>query len=439
MKMKLRTLLTALCAAVLAMNIMPINVAQAAEENAYLAYADEAWIYQYWGEAVDTGVIETNAVITGAGQYTVGLDFTKTAEGKALGLAFIAPMINNGEASFPGYCMTVDSIMVNGAAIEFTKGYTSSDDAIVTRANIYNTWVTEIPIDARTADGNLEGISAVTVDPTLFAEVTTLSVTFTLSEGTGAAAAPTVAPTEAPYVAPSAFKAFIMYSAAENGWECFEPLESGANTATVLGDGTYTVTLKASDIAATGAPTTPNVLIVDIPELATAMEALGKNINNYTEDEKHLLPTDLEISAEVYVDGAKINCKSENINYGNIEEKGTFRLEIYNIWGLHGAAILDNPPVFPEAICPESEISVVFKLKGTGFNTEAAAAAEAALVAEAAAAATPTVAAAATATTTTTAAEEAKDGLSTGLIIGIIAAIVAIAVVAILVLKKKKK
>ena len=85
---------------------------------------------------METGVVATDATVTNPGQYKVGLDFTGTADGKAYGLAFAAPIIKNGSLSFPGYIMTLDAIEVNGAPIEFTKGYTSSDDAVEMRTNI---------------------------------------------------------------------------------------------------------------------------------------------------------------------------------------------------------------------------------------------------------------------------------------------------------------
>lgn len=186
MKKNLKRFLTVLCAVALAMNLMSINAFAAAPDNtAFLSYADTAWMYQYWGDPVDTGVVATDAVVTGVGQYTVGLDFTGTADGKALGLSFVAPQIQSGELNFPGYFIQIDSIVINGSEIEFTKNYTSSDDAITTRSNVYNAWVAELPVDARTVDGSLDGAAAVIVDPMAFAEVETISLTFTLLDADG--------------------------------------------------------------------------------------------------------------------------------------------------------------------------------------------------------------------------------------------------------------
>jgi hypothetical protein len=194
MKKNFKAALTVLFAAVLAFNFIPAKAYAAADNLAFLSYADSSWTYQWWGTGDannSEGVVATEVTVTGVGTYTVGLDFTGTADGKASGLAFTAPQIAAGETNFPGYFMVVDSIQINGADIEFTKGYTSSDDAIATRTNIYNSWVGDLPEDARTLDGDLSDASAVVVNPDDFAEVQTITVTFTLydADGNGPAAA----------------------------------------------------------------------------------------------------------------------------------------------------------------------------------------------------------------------------------------------------------
>ena len=185
MKRNFKAFLTVLSAAVLAFNLLPAN-AQAAEDNtAYLMYADSAWTYQYWADPVDTGVVPTDVTVTGPGEYTVGLDFTGTENGKAADVAFTAIGIKAGETNFPGYFIELNSIKVNGEEVAFTKGYTSSDDKIETRLNIYNSWVATIPEDAHTLDGDISDVSAVIVDPAAFTDVETVYVTFTLYDAEG--------------------------------------------------------------------------------------------------------------------------------------------------------------------------------------------------------------------------------------------------------------
>ena len=143
-------------------------------DTAYLMYADGSWSYQYWGGDAPEGVTATTAEITGPGTYTVGLEFAEEASG----LAFTAVGVVNGEKTFNGYFIDVTEVKINGEAIDLGKGYTSSDDGVTTRENLYNEWVSDIPSDARRADGDLEGVSAIIVDKEAFAAVKTVEVTF---------------------------------------------------------------------------------------------------------------------------------------------------------------------------------------------------------------------------------------------------------------------
>lgn len=181
MKKKLFSLLTAII--ILLVSIAPAVFAADVEDEAYLMFADSSWTYQYWNDGTESKVVATNAAITGAGDYTVGLDFTGTDEGFASGMAFSALGIKDGETQMPGSTIELTAIKVNGADIEFTKGYTSSDDGITTRMNIYNEWVSALPKDARSFDGDLTDAGWIVVDKEAFAMVETIEISFTLHEG----------------------------------------------------------------------------------------------------------------------------------------------------------------------------------------------------------------------------------------------------------------
>lgn len=127
------------------------------------------------------GVKAQNAQVTGAGTYTVSLDFT--ACGGAAGTAFSALGISGGEQFFPGCILSIDEILINGEAVEMTaRGYTTSDDDKCTRVNLYNQWVTKVPEDARTADGSTDGCAATIMNIGDKTKINTVSVTFTLTE-----------------------------------------------------------------------------------------------------------------------------------------------------------------------------------------------------------------------------------------------------------------
>lgn len=128
------------------------------------------------------GIKATNVQITGEGTYTVGLDFTGC--GTAKGTSFSALGISNGEKFFPGYTYTIDEILINGEPYQMVgKGYTASDDGKCTRVNLFNSWVSAVPDDARTADGDLTDCSAQIMPLTKKDKVDTITVTFTVKAG----------------------------------------------------------------------------------------------------------------------------------------------------------------------------------------------------------------------------------------------------------------
>ena len=245
------------------------------EDEAFIAYADSAWAVQYWGGEPDGGVVVNAARITGAGDYSVGLDFTATEAGAANGVAFTALYIQNGEKTFPGYFLKINEIRVNGEAVEFTKGYTSSDDGVTTRMNIFNEWVNEVPSDARSFDGTTEDAAAIILDKAVFGEkVETYEIDFTL-----------VPLTDVAYLmyADSAWAAQYWGGDAEGGVVATKAVGEGAGTYTLGLDFTGTEAGAASGVAftavgvTTGEKTFPGYFI-DVTEIKVNGEAieLGK-------------------------------------------------------------------------------------------------------------------------------------------------------------------
>ncbi len=136
----------------------------------------------YTPDSVTAGVKATDVQVTGEGAYTVALDFTGTAQGYANNTAFSAVGIANGERLFPGYCINITELKINGEPVKLKgRNYTCSDDGKCTRTNLFNEWVTEIPRDkARVMYGDLSGISATVLNRDLdcMSRIETLEVTF---------------------------------------------------------------------------------------------------------------------------------------------------------------------------------------------------------------------------------------------------------------------
>jgi endoglucanase len=152
---------------------------------AWIMYNSSDWSVLYSaGDVYDPvtkteGIIATDVPVTGEGTYTVSLDFTGTGTGFANSAIFSAIGIANGELLFPDYVINIKEVLVNGEPYALNgKPYTTSDDKKCTRLNLVNEWVTSIPKEARTLDGNLNGASPTVLDPATLGNVETLTITF---------------------------------------------------------------------------------------------------------------------------------------------------------------------------------------------------------------------------------------------------------------------
>ena len=252
-------------------------------DKAYLMYADAAWAKQYWGEDAE-GVTATNAVIDGFGDYTVGLEFAEAAEG----LAFTAVGIACGEKTYPGAYIKINEIRVNGEAIEFKKGYTSSDDGVTTRMNIYNEWVNDLPEDAHSFDGTTEDASPMIVDKEAFAGVNKVEVDFTL--------------------VPVTDTAYLMYADAAWAKQYWGEDAEGvtAKNAEITGQGSYTVGLEFAE-----------------PAEGLAFTAVGIKTGEKTFGGYFIDITDIKINGESIEFG---------IGYTSSDDGITTRENIYNEW-----------------------------------------------------------------------------------------------------------
>lgn len=153
--------------------------------KAWIMYSSSDWGISYSvGDVYDpgsatAGIVATDVEITGEGTYTVALDFTGTGSGYANSTVFSAIGIANGEILYPGYCIEIKEVLINGEEYKLTgRPYTTSDDTKCTRVNLYNEWVSAIPDSARTAAGNAMYVSACVLDAATLGNVETIQVTF---------------------------------------------------------------------------------------------------------------------------------------------------------------------------------------------------------------------------------------------------------------------
>ncbi|MBQ0041804.1 MAG: glycoside hydrolase family 5 protein [Lachnospiraceae bacterium] len=123
------------------------------------------------------GIHAHNAVVEGAGEYVVSLDFDEPNTG----LTFAALAIADGENLFPGCVIDITEITYDGVAVDLIANpYTCSDDGKCTRVNLLNEWVGEAPATNRTADGSSDGLSPIILDKTQIKNVRNITIKFNL-------------------------------------------------------------------------------------------------------------------------------------------------------------------------------------------------------------------------------------------------------------------
>ncbi len=200
--MKLRKIFAAVMASAVAVSAMAVTAsavdAQGTDGEALIAFAGGDWTAQYWADGGEWASVEETVIITGDGSYSVTVTANSTGVDEDTGdeyvaegttdIAFAALQVVNGETLFPGMVITIDSIELDGTAVALNgTPYTSSDDGVTTRVNLYNEWVSALPDDARTVDG-----LAADATPTAMANAcgawSTMTVNFTVT-GAGSAAA----------------------------------------------------------------------------------------------------------------------------------------------------------------------------------------------------------------------------------------------------------
>ncbi len=210
--MNIKKIIAGCAASALAVSAMAVSAFAVADGEAYVQFAGGDWLASFYNDGKEYASYNDTVKITGNGSYSVTLhavaSFTDeetgeptTSEGST-DLAFAALSVPNGEVLFPGMIITIDSIEVDGTAVALNGvPYTSSDDKIETRVNLYNEWVSDLPDDARTADGDLSNATSTALGKSIGAWKT-MTVNFTVS-GIEASSEPTTdattdAATEAP-------------------------------------------------------------------------------------------------------------------------------------------------------------------------------------------------------------------------------------------------
>jgi len=155
---------------------------------AWLMWNDGGWALSYSvgddynPDSISAGMKVTDVEITGPGTYTVGIDFSGTQQGVSNSVAFAALGIANGEILFPNYVIDIKEVKIDGEIYRLKgRAYTTSDNGTTTRVNLYNEWVTSVPVGtARMHFGNLAGATPTPINrnDAAIAQIHSIYITF---------------------------------------------------------------------------------------------------------------------------------------------------------------------------------------------------------------------------------------------------------------------
>ncbi len=206
MKKLLSMMLAIMMLATMALGMVPASAeGEATTATAWLLYfasnhEKDQNNFPWWPQhtradhpASETGVEATNAVITGPGNYTVGLKFNWQ---KAEGAIQFNLIINDAERLFPGYYVDITDIRVNGQSIAKNENYygTYHDDTNAGMVPLYNSyWDPFFSPDAqgpqgyRSFDGTPEDATHMVINPDDIVNGDTIEVDFIFAKEAGAA------------------------------------------------------------------------------------------------------------------------------------------------------------------------------------------------------------------------------------------------------------
>lgn len=422
--------------------------------QSYITFSDTAWANQWWNDGNEYPTVTMNqATVTGEGEYTVSCEIKATEEAPAKGFAFMDVEIKDGEKYFPYGYMNIKSVKINGEEVALTgKTYTSSDDGITTRTNLFNEWVdtSNSSFGGRSADGSSD-VTSTPVDVSAFADkdITSVEVTYELVAEGGVPFGSYVETVAEEVDTTGPWTAFLMFAdGKEESWQNYNM--GVGNETQVTGDGVYEVSLTAEQAGGKGKAEPQDgalVFLVDIDGMGKAMKSVGTLRAN---DKDELKDTDAKVKIAVFVDGERITSNSDNLVLGDIEGNGRFRIDISNAYDGSGTGMSENPACDTAALTPEKEIKVVFSITGTGVGTAGDTDLEAYITAKGYGTPASTEAVTEAATEGTTAPEviateaakedDEKEGLSGGVIAAIIGGVVVLlGAICGVVLSKKKK
>jgi hypothetical protein len=321
----------------------PVTVKADSDYTAFLMYCDENWGNGNWDSTYASTTVSSEG-----GSYTVTLNATDVGADGATAIVgaqvFCVDITGAAEglaADGKAFNLTDISVELDGQAIDVDASKVATGDIEEQgnyRIEIYNpggggVTGTDSPIDASaltftntiTVNFSLEVVDAAASDDSSAAEVSTEQT------------------------------AFLMFTDNDWGFGNWDTTLESATT-TVSGDGTYTVTLNATEVGGDGSTGAngAQVFCVDVVGLGASVTDIDA-----------ISVSDVSILA----DGAEVALDASKLITGDIEENGNYRIEIYNAYGDTAA----DSPIDQAAFTFANTLSVTFTLSGITYGASEAA------------------------------------------------------------------
>lgn len=317
----------------------PVKVEAAEDCTAFLMFTDNDWAFGNWDSTLESAT----TTVSGDGSYSVTLNASEVGGDGSTGA--------NG-----AQVLCVDIVGAQAALAEEGKTYNVTDISVTADG-------TEVAVDAsKLVTGDIEengnfrieiynvyGDTAADspIDAAAFTFADSVTVDFTIETvdlvaEDGAAEASTEQ---------TAFLMFTDNDWAFGNWDA--TIESA--TTTVSGDGTYTVTLAASEVGGDGSTAANGAQVFCVDVLG-----LGASVT----DISAITVSDVVVTA----DGAEVAVDESKIVTGDIEENGNFRIELFNVYGDTAA----DSPIDAAGFTFKDSVSVTFTLSGISYGAAAA-------------------------------------------------------------------
>lgn len=175
-------------------NVVKLSGLSDIQLDAWMAFADGAWWPQRTSiDQSGNGVSYSDAVVTGQGSYTVGLNFTEQgwhANG-ANGINNAYIVIENGENELPGSYVQITDIRVDGESVAFNNNLTvpftwDSADQTDTAIPLYVSWMNDAEHNGWNRREWGEDATCKVLDPSVIANAGDIEIDFIVTDEAGA-------------------------------------------------------------------------------------------------------------------------------------------------------------------------------------------------------------------------------------------------------------